>query len=63
VIDHDRLELHMPRIAHDLPKGSPRMLQGSSGYLATMVGGVITRRNDTDTGARPGRLIRSGALQ
>jgi N-acyl-D-amino-acid deacylase len=63
VIDHDRLELHMPRIAHDLPKGSQRMLQGSSGYLATMVGGVITRRNDADTCARPGRLIRSGALQ
>ena len=61
VIDHARLALHMPRIAHDLPKGSPRMLQGASGYLATMVGGVLTRRNDAETGARPGRLIRSGA--
>jgi N-acyl-D-amino-acid deacylase len=60
-IDHDRLALHMPRMAHDLPKGSPRLLQGSTGYLATLVGGVVTRRNDAETGARPGRLIRSSA--
>ena len=61
VIDFDRLALHMPRIAHDLPKGSPRMLQGATGYLATMVSGEITRRQDAETGARPGRLIRSSA--
>ena len=61
VIDYDRLALHMPHIAHDLPKGSPRMLQGATGYVATMVGGVLIRRNDNETGARPGRLIRSGA--
>jgi N-acyl-D-amino-acid deacylase len=29
------------------------------GYLATMVNGVVTRRHDADTGARPGRLVRS----
>ncbi len=63
VIDFERLALHMPHMAHDLPKGSPRLLQGSSGYLATMVGGVVTRRNDAETGARPGRLIRSAATQ
>ncbi len=61
VIDFDRLALHMPRMVHDLPKGSPRLLQGSTGYRATMVGGVVTRRNDAETGARPGRLIRSSA--
>ena len=60
VIDFENLALHMPHIAHDLPKGSPRMLQSASGYLATMVAGVVTRRNDAETGARPGRLIRSG---
>ena len=59
VIDFEKLSLHMPRIAHDLPKGSPRMLQGSTGYLATLVAGVVTRRNDAETGARPGRLVRS----
>ena len=60
VIDFDKLSLHMPHIAHDLPKGSPRMLQGSTGYRATMVRGVVTRRDDAETGARPGRLVRSG---
>ena len=60
LIDLDRLALHMPRMVHDLPKGSPRLLQGSTGYLATMVGGVVTRRHDAETGSRPGRLIRSG---
>ena len=61
VIDFERLALHMPRMVHDLPMGSPRLLQGSSGYLATLAAGVLTRRNDAETGARPGRLIRSGA--
>jgi N-acyl-D-aspartate/D-glutamate deacylase len=61
VIDYDRLGLQWPRMVHDLPSGSPRMLQGSTGYLATLVAGTITRRDDTDTGARPGRLLRAGA--
>jgi N-acyl-D-aspartate/D-glutamate deacylase len=59
VIDHCALKLHLPRMVFDLPSGAGRMLQSSSGYLATIVNGEITRRNDMDTGARPGRLIRS----
>ena len=35
-------------------------MQDAKGYVATIVSGVVTRRNDTDTGARPGRLVRSG---
>lgn len=61
VIDHDQLQLHRPYMAHDLPSGGSRVLQGASGYLATLVAGEITRRNDIDTGARPGRLVRSRA--
>jgi N-acyl-D-aspartate/D-glutamate deacylase len=34
------------------------MLQDARGYAATIVGGAITRRDDADTGARPGRLVR-----
>ena len=60
VIDFDNLRLDMPRVHRDLPNGGMRLLQASRGYLATMVNGSITRRNDTDTGARPGRLIRGG---
>ena len=58
VIDFDRLKLKVPAISHDLPAGGARVTQGSEGYLATMVGGVVTRRDDQDTGARPGRLLR-----
>jgi N-acyl-D-aspartate/D-glutamate deacylase len=60
VIDLDRLTLHEPRMAHDLPAGGRRLLQDASGYAATVVSGVVTRRRGVDTGARPGRLLRSG---
>ena len=30
----------------------------TSGYSATIVNGVVTRRDNIDTGARPGRLVR-----
>ncbi|HEX4428315.1 MAG TPA: amidohydrolase family protein [Frankiaceae bacterium] len=58
VIDLDRLTLHAPRSVADLPAGGRRILQDASGYEATIVSGVITRRQDRDTGARPGRLVR-----
>jgi len=58
VIDFEKLQVGHPRMAHDLPLGSKRLLQGASGYVATLVNGVVTRRNDEDTGARPGRLVR-----
>ena len=59
VIDLDRLSVSPPKAHHDLPAGGTRLIQPVSGYLATMVNGVVTRRHDTDTGARPGRLVRS----
>jgi N-acyl-D-amino-acid deacylase len=59
VIDFDHLHLHAPRAVADLPAGGTRLLQDASGYRATIVNGEITRRNDTDTGARPGRLLRN----
>jgi N-acyl-D-amino-acid deacylase len=60
VIDYDRLTPTAPRVANDLPSGAGRLLQGSEGYLATLVAGEVTRRRDEDTGARPGRLVRLG---
>jgi N-acyl-D-aspartate/D-glutamate deacylase len=59
VIDYDRLAIAMPKMVYDLPAGAGRLLQPTSGYLATIVAGEITRRNDAETGARPGRLVRS----
>jgi N-acyl-D-aspartate/D-glutamate deacylase len=60
VIDYERLNIKAPHIANDLPSGAGRLLQGSEGYLATLVAGEVTRRHDADTGARPGRLVRMG---
>ncbi len=62
VIDFGGLSLHAPRSVNDLPAGGARILQDASGYRATIVSGVITRRNDRDTGERPGRLVRSAVL-
>ena len=59
VIDYANLQLGVPKMKFDLPSGAPRIHQPSTGYLATMVNGEVTRRNDADTGARPGRLYRS----
>jgi N-acyl-D-aspartate/D-glutamate deacylase len=58
VIDFDALELHQPEVIYDLPAGGRRLVQRASGYRLTVVAGTITRRDDVDTGARPGRLIR-----
>ncbi len=58
VIDLDALKLLQPRVEHDLPAGGARLLQGAEGYRYTIVGGVVTRKDDADTGARPGRLVR-----
>ena len=62
VIDLDRLDLRMPRAVSDLPAGGTRLTQDAVGYVATVVSGVVTRRNDADTGARPGRLVRGARL-
>lgn len=59
VIDLEALRLHPPRPCDDLPAGGRRILQDASGYVATIVRGVVTRRSDVDTGARPGRLVRA----
>ncbi|MCU1365664.1 MAG: putative amidase [Ilumatobacteraceae bacterium] len=59
VIDMQRLILRAPEFRNDLPGGAARLVQEASGYAATLVAGVVTRRNDADTGARPGALVRS----
>jgi N-acyl-D-aspartate/D-glutamate deacylase len=58
VIDFEHLALGDMRFQHDLPAGGARLMQPAHGYLATLIGGDLTRRFDEDTGARPGRLTR-----
>ncbi len=59
VIDMRRLTLRAPEFRSDLPGGAARLVQEAEGYVATLVAGTVTRRNDHDTGARPGGLVRS----
>ncbi|MGA9279286.1 N-acyl-D-amino-acid deacylase family protein [Ilumatobacter sp.] len=59
VIDHAALAVSPPVARHDLPAGGTRLIQGVTGYVATVCAGEVTRDRDADTGARPGRLVRS----
>jgi N-acyl-D-aspartate/D-glutamate deacylase len=58
VIDHNRLTLHRPGVAYDLPAGGRRLIQHADGYEATIVSGEITYREGKPTNALPGKLIR-----
>jgi N-acyl-D-aspartate/D-glutamate deacylase len=60
VLDFDNLTISAPSIRADLPTGARRILQPSTGYLATIANGEVARCADEDTGARPGYLLRSG---
>src|SRR4029077_14461183 len=59
VIDLDRLRLHRPEVAFDLPAGGRRLLQRAEGNVATIVSGSVVMRDGTPTAARPGRVVRS----
>ncbi|MCA3641448.1 MAG: amidohydrolase family protein, partial [Methylobacterium sp.] len=61
IIDFERLKLLRPQIVHDLPAGGARLLQAAEGYVATIVGGVVTFEGGRHTGALPGRLVRRDA--
>ncbi len=58
LIDFDRLQLQRPELAHDLPGDAKRLIQRSSGYVATLKAGVEVMAEGEDTGARPGGLLR-----
>ncbi len=58
IIDFDALQLHEPKMVHDLPAGGRRLIQEISGYRYTIVSGVITYKDGTPTGKLPGKLIR-----
>jgi N-acyl-D-amino-acid deacylase len=58
VIDHEGLEVGQPEMVFDLPAGGRRLTQRARGYVATVVAGVTTIRDDAATGVLPGRLVR-----
>jgi N-acyl-D-aspartate/D-glutamate deacylase len=59
LIDYANLRLLPPEYVNDLPSGAGRLLQRSSGYVKTIKSGVVISENGVDTGARPGRILRS----
>ena len=58
IIDYQRLQLGSPYVVADLPAGGKRLLQGATGYVATVKSGAVTFAEGQDTGARPGVLLR-----
>jgi len=58
VIDYDRLTLHPPCAAYDLPAGGRRLTQRAEGFVATIVNGEVVYRHGVATGVLPGRLVR-----
>jgi N-acyl-D-aspartate/D-glutamate deacylase len=63
LIDFDKLELNHPEMINDLPAGMPRLMQTAKGYVATFVSGEAVQENGQETGARPGKIVRGGAIQ
>ena len=60
VIDFENLQLPPPFFVHDLPGGGGRYVQQSAGYAYTIVNGAILMEGLGETGARAGRVLRSG---
>jgi len=58
VFDPDTIGPQMPEVVSDLPAGAKRLKQKADGIAATIVNGDIVLRNQQDTGARPGALLR-----
>ncbi len=59
VLDANLLAPREMEVVHDLPAGAKRVLQRTDGIVATLVDGQVVQRDGLDTGARPGRVVRS----
>ena len=58
IIDFEKLNVSLPKMIFDLPKGGKRLVQESFGYLATIKCGEVVYENGQATGALPGQVIR-----
>ena len=61
VFDAERLEIGYPDYVNDFPHGKGRLRVSATGYAATIVNGEVVTEQGTNTGARPGRVIREFA--
>ncbi|MGE3620229.1 MAG: amidohydrolase family protein [Acidimicrobiia bacterium] len=62
VIDWDEIGFGPLHPVADLPGGGQRLMQRTRGIDVTVVAGRPTYRGGEPTGARPGRLVRSGVV-
>jgi len=58
ILDFENLGIERPEMVFDLPAGAGRMIQRSTGYIATVVAGESVVENGEITGALPGGLVR-----
>ena len=58
IIDFEKLNVSLPKMIFDLPKGGKRLVQESYGYLATIKSGEVVYENGQATGTLPGQVIR-----
>ncbi len=58
IIDFEKLNVSLPKMIFDLPKGGKRLVQESFGYLATIKSGEVVFENGQATGTLPGQVIR-----
>ena len=61
VYDLEGLKVLPMEVAHDLPGGEWRRVQGAEGYRWTLVNGQVTLEDGKPTGAMSGRLLRHGS--
>ena len=52
------LALAYPEMAHDVPRGAPRWIQGADGYRQTLVNGEGFLESGQHTGVLAGRTVR-----
>jgi N-acyl-D-amino-acid deacylase len=60
IFDPETVAPLIPEIQYDLPGGARRLVQQSTGFLATIVAGQTLLRGGQHTGALPGKLLRRG---
>jgi N-acyl-D-amino-acid deacylase len=58
VFDAATIAPRMPEVVNDLPAGAKRLRQTADGIAATVVNGQVLLRDNTPTGALPGKLLR-----
>ena len=58
IIDFEKLNVSLPKMIFDLPKGGKRLVQESFGYLTTIKSGEVVYENGQATGTLPGQVVR-----